>query len=79
MNVIQDGPYCFVKGTHVDTPLKKLNNIVGNKESPLVDPMNIVPVLGKKGTLIISDQSGIHRGIPQKKGSIREVLLMRYA
>lgn len=79
VNDMQDGPYCFVKGTHVDTPLKKLNNIVGNKETPLADPLNIVPVLGKKGTLIISDQSGIHRGIPQKKGSIREVLVMRYA
>ncbi len=79
VNVVQDGPYCFVKGTHVDTPLRKLNNMVGEKETPLTDPLNIVPVLGKKGTLIISDQSGVHRGLPQATGSSREALVMRYA
>ena len=80
VNRLEDGPYCYVKGTHVDTLFKKVNNsVIGLKEAPFVDQLNIVPVLGKKGTLILSDQSGIHRGIPQKKGSTRELLVMRYA
>lgn len=79
VNCLDDGPYCFVKGTHVDNPLKKLNMIIGNKEAPLINPLKIIPVFGKRGTLIISDQSGVHRGFPQSKGSLRELIVMRYA
>lgn len=81
VDTIDDGPYCYVKGTHVDTPFGKVNKSLGgnNKEAPFTNILDIIPVLGKKGTLILSDQSGIHRGIPQRIGSIREVLVMRYA
>jgi hypothetical protein len=79
VNTIEDGPYCFVKGTHIDTPFSKVNKSLGEKEAPFINILDIIPVLGKKGTLILSDQSGIHRGIPQRIGSIREVLVMRYA
>ena len=79
VDTIDDGPYCYVKGTHVDTPFSKVNKSLGGKEAPFTNILNIIPVLGKKGTLILSDQSGIHRGIPQRIGSIREVLVMRYA
>lgn len=79
VNCLDDGPYCFVKGTHVENSLGKLNKIIGDKEAPIIDPLKIVPVLGKKGTLILSDQSGIHRGFPQSKGSLRELFVMRYA
>ena len=80
VNSLEDGPYCYVRGTHIDTLFKKVNNsVIGLKEAPFVNPLKIVPVLGKKGTLILSDQSGIHRGIPQKQGSVRELLVMRYA
>ena len=79
VNSLEDGPYCYVKGTHVDTPYKKINKYVGHKEAPFIDKNDIVPILGRKGTLIISDQSGIHRGIPQKNDAIRELLVMRYA
>ncbi len=79
VNTIEDGPYCYVKGTHIDTPFSKVNKSLGGKEAPFTNILDIIPVLGKKGTLILSDQSGIHRGIPQRIGSIREVLVMRYA
>ena len=79
VDTIEDGPYCYVKGTHVDTPFSKVNKLLGGKEAPFTNIPDIIPVLGKKGTLILSDQSGIHRGIPQRIGSIREVLVMRYA
>ena len=79
VNTIDDGPYCYVKGTHVETPFGKVNKLLGGKEAPFTNFTNIIPVLGKKGTLVLSHQSGIHRGIPQKKDSIREVFVMRYA
>ena len=82
VNNLEDGPYTFVKGTHLnhDQIYKKINTkMIGTKEAPFLDLQNVVPILGKKGTLIISDQSGIHRGIPQIKGATREVLVMRYA
>lgn len=79
VNTIEDGPYCYVKGTHVETPFGKVNKLIGGKEAPFVNISNIIPVLGKKGTLVLSDQSGIHRGMPQKKNSIRKVFVMRYA
>ena len=79
VNTIEDGPYCYVKGTHIDTPFSKVNKSLGGKEAPFTNMQDIIPVLGKKGTLILSDQSGIHRGIPQRIGFIREVLVMRYA
>ena len=78
VNTLEDGPYCYVKGTHVDTPFRKVNKLLGEKEAPFTDHLDITPIIGKKGTLILADQSGIHRGIPQKQGSIREVLVMRY-
>ena len=79
VNTIEEGPYCYVKGTHIDTPFSKVNKSLGGKEAPFTNMQDIIPVLGKKGTLILSDQSGIHRGIPQRIGFIREVLVMRYA
>ena len=79
VNTIEEGPYCYVRGTHIDTPFSKVNKSLGGKEAPFTNILDIIPVLGKKGTLILSDQSGIHRGIPQRIGSIREVLVMRYA
>jgi hypothetical protein len=80
---LDDGPYCFVKGSHIDTPWRKANKAIGAltsaaTESPFVDPLSVVPVLGKKGTLVLSDQSGIHRGIPQADGALRQLLVMRY-
>ena len=79
VNTIEEGPYCYVRGTHIDTPFSKVNKSLGGKEAPFTNMQDIIPVLGKKGTLILSDQSGIHRGIPQRIGFIREVLVMRYA
>jgi len=39
---------------------------------------NIVPALAKKGTLVISDQGGSHRGFPQTKGYKRTVGVMNF-
>jgi hypothetical protein len=80
---IDYGPYCYVRRSHVDTPWRMINREIGLKssvdtESPIVDPSLILPCIAKKGTLILSDQSGIHRGYPQESGYERQVLVMRY-
>lgn len=80
---LEHGPYCYVKGTHLNSPWRKANKNISKRyqnktESPFVDLLAVTPILGKKGTLVLSDQSGIHRGIPQEEGYIRKLLVMRY-
>lgn len=78
---LDDGPYTYVKESHVDGPYRRLNqdlcaNLSNKTETPLLDREKIVPVLGKKGTLVISDQSGFHRGFPQSPGHKRVISVM---
>ncbi|MDB2639670.1 hypothetical protein N9Y63_02285 [Akkermansiaceae bacterium] len=77
------GPYCYVEGTHIPGPYRAANlaigrNCINETESPYVPVSSIVPILAKKGGLVISDQTGIHRGIPQEQGFTRSVLVVRY-
>lgn len=78
---LDDGPYTYVKGSHVESPYRRLNQEISSKlpnktEAPLLDREKIVPVLGKKGTLVISDQCGFHRGFPQSPGRDRVIAVM---
>lgn len=80
---LEDGPYCFVRKTHRENAMHKANLAIskGSKaltEAPFVDVLQIVPVLAPAGSLIISDQSGVHRGFPQSASGKRKVLVMRY-
>jgi hypothetical protein len=80
---LSDGPYCYVTESNKPSVLREFNEILSNNlsenqtESPLFDFENVVPILGPAGTLIISDQSGIHRGFPQSLGAERLVLVGR--
>ena len=47
-------------------------------EAPVVSVLDIIPILAKKGSLVVSNQTGIHRGIPQSKNGYREVIVLRY-
>lgn len=81
---LDHGPYCYVSETHNDNLFRKANSFISQKapkntETPFVPFQNIIPILGKKGTLVISDQTGFHRGIPQKQGFERNVLVVRYS
>jgi ectoine hydroxylase-related dioxygenase (phytanoyl-CoA dioxygenase family) len=76
-----NGPFAYVPGTHKKwlSRLKKLT--FGNKNEALttyfeheVDTKAERLVLGKAGTLILSDVRGIHRGTPQSDRS-RSVLV----
>lgn len=80
---LDDGPYCFVRRTHVDSIWRKANQkiselAVAKTEAPFIDVSMAVPVVAPRGSLILSDQAGIHRGIPQRTGAERRVLVMRY-
>lgn len=89
---LEDGPYCCVLRSHVNGPWRVANQAIGGvcmdasqsafantTESPFVAPMNIVPVMAPSGTLILSDQCGIHRGMPQSPNGERHALVMMYA
>ena len=80
---LSDGPYCYVKGTNKPSVWQAANKKVSElfaapTEAPFVNFESILPVLAKAGSLILSDQSGVHRGIPQAQGAERQVLVMRY-
>ena len=77
------GPYCYIRKSHVDGPWRRINQQFSSllpfkTEAPIFDPLDIIPCVAPKGSLILSDQSGIHRGFPQSPGHERQVLVMRY-
>ncbi|MGE6571684.1 hypothetical protein [Psychrobacter namhaensis] len=74
-----DGPYTFVKETHVDTPYRRMNkslakDLLGDTETPIIPFDNVYPILASKGSLVVSDQAGFHRGFPQSVEGSRRVL-----
>lgn len=77
------GPYSYVKRSHMDGAFRRANRaltaeIKPGTEAPVVDPLALTPVIGERGALVISDQSGVHRGWPQAKGAFRAVAVMSY-
>jgi len=80
---LSDGPYCFVRKSSNEGPWRTANQqlakILPNKtEAPFINIADAVPILAPKGSLVISDQSGFHRGIPQSENSIRKVIVASY-
>lgn len=80
---LDDGPYTYVKESHLESAFTRINKQVSSAlpnhtESPFVRLCNIVPVLAKKGALVISDQGGSHRGFPQAAGHKRAVAVMNF-
>jgi hypothetical protein len=73
-----DGPYCYIPGTHnpsIDQRFRTFakNKLAGKKrtDNVLFDPEKAEKLHAPKGTLIISNQSGVHFGQPQSKGHER--------
>lgn len=78
---LEDGPYTYVQESHKDSKYRRFNidvsSVLPNRtEAPFVEKEKIIPVMAKKGALVISDQSGFHRGFPQNKGHRRAVAVM---
>lgn len=81
---LDDGPYTYVEGSHVDSPYRRINKTLSGylpnrTETPVVALESIVPAIAHRGTLVISDQGGSHRGFPQKPGHSRMVAVMNYS
>jgi len=80
---LDDGPYTYVKGTHKDNAFSRVNKDISRSfdnstEAPVLPQESIVPVLASKGSLVISDQGGFHRGFPQSPEGKRCVAVMNY-
>lgn len=75
------GPYSYIEGSHKRSyPRRRfegiLNRLRGEKPTAAIwyDESNIMTFTAPKGTLIISDQTGYHRGIPQNEGKERMLI-----
>ncbi|PKD16743.1 hypothetical protein APR41_08020 [Salegentibacter salinarum] len=81
---ISYGPYSYVIKSNTDSEAEKLNKTFAklsdkkHTEAFCFKIENAYPILGTKGTLVISDQAGIHRGHPQAKERERMVAVMNY-
>lgn len=78
-----DGPYAYVPGTHRRLDLlrreARLNCLGGRQECDSFAFEGFEqPIFGPGGTVIISCQSGVHRGLPQHEGASRTVLVSNY-
>ena len=83
VETLDDGPYTYVKGSHVESPFRRINRTLSRylpnrTEAPIVPLESIVPAIARKGTLVISDQGGFHRGFPQARGHSRMLSVMNY-
>ena len=84
------GPYSYVPKSHKKLFLLKISTFfqrIANKfikqsiyryDDMQVNNKLIIPLMGAAGTLIISNQSGVHGGIPQQNGFERLVLVDSY-
>lgn len=81
---LDDGPYAYVPGSHRCGGLlrreARLNTLCGRPEndSHSFDGYEM-PLPVPKGTAILSCQSGVHRGMPQREGASRTVLVAKFA
>jgi hypothetical protein len=80
---LDDGPYCFVRKSVRDDAWRRANLAITSltnvkTESPFVDLRQVTPILAPRGSLVVSDQSGFHRGVPQAANHERQVLVMSY-
>jgi len=79
------GPFSYVRGSHQSSKTKRkvsklANKVKGNPSTNAVfyDADNVVYGTAPKGTLIIADQSGYHRGHPQEEGRERMLMTTSY-
>ena len=79
------GPFSYVKGSHRSSKAKRkvsklANKVKGNPSTNAVfyDADNVIYGTAPKGTLIIANQSGYHRGHPQEEGRERMLMTASY-
>ncbi len=79
------GPYSFVKRSHRFSGaiywnlfMNMFRPSLNSTDMPVYNKRQVMHAIGKKGDLIISNQNGIHRGLPQKDGKKRVVLILSF-
>ncbi len=84
VDTLDCGPYTYYPGTHGATPWRYISMMWNTLRGfPLTDARlhlghKAKPLLAKKGTLIISNQRGFHKGWPQAPGAERLLLVNNY-
>lgn len=80
---LSDGPYCYVVDSHKPGPYRDMNlalsrasSIFSSTDTPIVDTSKILPILAPAGSLVVSNQSGSHRGAPQAAGHARAIAVL---
>lgn len=75
------GPFSYMKGSHDKSKIQQtadslINRVKGNRSTDArnVNESEIVKFTADKGTLIIGNQAGYHRGWPQDEGYERMLL-----
>lgn len=78
------GPYSYVKGSHRDIG-KRFTNMYLNalRDEPKNEmhyfyPKDAENFLAEVGDVVMSNQAGVHRGIPQEEGKKRVALVITY-
>ena len=77
---ISYGPHSYIHKSHLpDECMKLANHLVGNYEDPNEYDCALYPeiFLGKSGTMIITTQDGLHRGLQQEPGKERIALVCK--
>jgi hypothetical protein len=79
------GPFSYIPGSHKSSVMKRkstslLNNLKGDPSTDAIfyDQDKAIYCTAPKGTLIISNQAGYHRGTPQEKGHTRVLVNTSY-
>ena len=80
VTTLDDGPYSYVVGSHRSLELLSLNNKIFGRNKhkldvPVVPTDLAVACTGSAGTLVVSDQRGVHRGHPQSSDFNSRILL----
>ena len=80
----KSGPFSYVLGSHKKNYYKTINKIYNkifrkkSTDMKFYDTSQATPILGKIGTLFISNQTGMHRGFPQSDGVDRLVGVLNF-
>jgi hypothetical protein len=76
----QNGPHCFISGTHRDYPwaLRQDRRLADEEVFACVDRKREVVFTGPRGTLIAEDTRGLHKGLLVRSGH-RLVFQVEYA
>lgn len=79
------GPFAYIRGSHETSDLtRKASQLVNRvRDAPSTDAVfydesDAVVCTAPKGTLIIANQAGYHRGIPQEQGKERMLATTSY-